>query len=424
MEDSIVNDSDGHQAITSTDHGGSITIAAAMLMVFMILFYIIRILVRIGFKSSIGFDDIAITIGSVLGVVQSILVMLAVKAGLGRKLDLLSPRQIDKVYVLSYACDLIFIVIIALSKISAAGLIARLSRQKSHLTSCRVVAGLAAMWGASSILVIGIGCSPRAPWNLQNRCPSLLPSWMTIAAIGLSLELILLCLSIWLVWPLQMPRTKKFVVTIAFSLRLVIVPLVLGRIIELNWSSRSRDWTFDAVRVIVFTQLEMHFSLISATLPCTRPFLKAASSGMWAENQGIGLSTRGTPGSSYAMASNMSKPSRRSWRKNSVVISSHPVSFAGQRKGPLHDEVFDTLPAHLEATEEHPILDPFSQPTLTTIEHPTHPTHPSLDPSSQITLAASQAQDQRSTNSYDSDHNFIKKTMEYDIHYTRSSRKG
>lgn len=232
----------------------------------------------------------------------------------------------------------------------------------------------------------------------------------------------LLCLPIWLVWPLQMPRAKKFVVTIAFSLRLVIVPLVLGRVIQLNRSSHSRDWTFDAVRVIIFTQLEMHISLISATLPCTRPFLNAASSGMWAESHGIVRSTQGTPGSSYAMTPNISRPSRRSWKKNSVVISSPPMSFTGQRQRPsLHDEVFDTLPAHLEATEEHPVLDPFSQPTLTTIEHPMHP---SLDPSSQMTLATCQFQDQRSVNSYDSDHNFIKKTMEYDIHYTRSTGKG
>lgn len=222
-----------------------------------------------------------------------------------------------------------------------------------------------------------------------------------------------------------MPRTKKFIVTIAFSLRLVIVPLALARILELSWITHSRDWTFDLVRVIVFTQFEMHFSLISATLPCTRPFLKAASSGMWAENQGIGGSARGTPGgtcgSSYAMTSNISKPSRRSWKKNSVVISSPRMSFNGQKKAPIHDEVSDTLPAHLEPAEEHPVLDPFSQPTLTTIEHLAHP---SLDPFSHITLATSQFQDQRSLNSYDSDRNFIKKTMEYDIHYTRDNRTG
>lgn len=219
-----------------------------------------------------------------------------------------------------------------------------------------------------------------------------------------------------------MPRNKKFVVVIAFSLRLIIIPLILVRVIELIWISDSRDWTFDAVRVIVFTQFEMHFSLISATLPCTRPFLKAASSGMWTENQGIGLSPGDTAGSSYAMASNISKPSRHSWKKNSVVISSPRMSFTGQRQGPaVHNEMSDTLPAHLEATEEHPILDPFSQPTLTTVEHPAHP---SLDSFSQMTLATSQSQDQGSMNSYDSDHNCIKKTMEYDIRYTRSTRKG
>ncbi|QDS73033.1 hypothetical protein FKW77_009316 [Venturia effusa] len=435
MADSIVDD--GHQALTSSNHGGLITITAAMLMVFMILFYVIRILVRLGFKSSIEIDDFAITLGSICGIVQSTLVMLAVKAGLGRKIHLLRPEQLSKVSVVSevldpvpfdsadgvqmtYACDLIFIFTLALAKISAAGLIARLSRQNSHLIACRVVMGLALVWGIAGILVIGIRCNPLLSWNTE-KCSSLLSSWTSIAAVGLGLELILLCLPIWLVWPLQMPTSKKFIVTIAFSLRLVIVPLALVRIVELNWIMDSRDWTFDVVRFMVFTQFEMHFSLISATLPCTRPFLKAASSGMWAENQGVERSIRGTPGSSYAMTSNVSKPSRRSWKKHSMVLSSPRQSFTGQRKASTDDRTLDTVPAHLEATKEHPVLDPSSHPTLTTVEHSAHS---SPDSFLQMTLATSHVHDKGSLKSYDSGRNFIKKTMEYNIQYTRSTKKG
>ncbi|TLD24673.1 hypothetical protein E2P81_ATG12009 [Venturia nashicola] len=392
-----------------------------MLIVSTILFYMIRIVVRIGSKGSVENDDIAITIGSIVGVAQSILVILAVKAGLGIKMYLLSPQQIEKIFVLLYACDLIFIFTLAVAKISAASLIGRLSRQRSHRLSGRIVSGLAALWGAASILAIGIGCNPRAPWNLDNRCPSLLPSWTTIAAIGLSIELILLYLPIWLVWPLQMPWNKKFVVIIAFSLRLVIVPLALLRIIELKRITHSRDWTFDAVGAIIFTQFEMHFNLISATLPCTRPFLAAASSGMWTENQGVGELTRAPSESTYAMTPKISKPSRRSWKKNSVVISSPRMSLTEQRKAPpIRDEVSSKLRAHVEAKEEHPVLDPFAEPALTTIEHPTHP---SLDSFPQMTLATNQFQDQGSLNSCESDGSFIKKTMEYDIHYAKNARK-
>lgn len=218
-----------------------------------------------------------------------------------------------------------------------------------------------------------------------------------------------------------MPKSKKFIVTIAFSLRLIIVPLAILRVTALYLQiTHSTNWTFDAVDVIIFTQFEMHLSLISATLPCTRPFLRAANTGMWtADAVGMHRATRnGTPGSSYAMASNISKPSRRSLKKNSMIISSPRMSLTPLARTQGHEEASAPLPAHLEATEEHPVLDPFSQPTLTTVEHDAQETI------SQSTLGACQHQDDQSLNSYDSDRNFIKKTIEYDIQYTRSTRSG
>jgi hypothetical protein len=196
-----------------------------------------------------------------------------------------------------------------------------------------------------------------------------------------------------------MPKTNKFIVTIAFSIRIVIIPLALVRIFHLNNISKSTNWPFDVVMPIVFAQLEMHFSLIAANVPCLRLFLKAANTGYLA-TQAVqvdrAIHDEENNDSSYAMTSKASRLSRRSFRKNSLAILSPRTSLATISRLQGHDEVAVQLSAHLEATEEYPVLDPSSHPTLTTIRH----------------------QDQRSLNSDVSDRNFIKKTVEYDIQYT------
>jgi hypothetical protein len=244
----------------------------------------------------------------------------------------------------------------------------------------------------------------------QTTCPpasrcvnrSQVPSWTAIGIIDVMLELALLVLPMILVWPLQMPRSNKVIVVTAFTVRMVIVPLAVLRIRTLNKNSESKNWPFDIVMAIVFAQLEMHASLIAATIPCLRPFLKAANTGYLATqavqvDRDIYLEEpHGLSDATGSKGSRQSRQSRHSLGKNSLAMLSPRASLATISRLQGHDELVP-LPAHLEALEEHPILDPSSHPTLTTVQH----------------------HDQRSMNSDASDRNFIKKTIEYDIQYTR-----
>jgi hypothetical protein len=54
-----------HQLITTNNHGGYITITAALMTVWMVLFYIIRIIVRLAFSNILASDDILVTVGTV-----------------------------------------------------------------------------------------------------------------------------------------------------------------------------------------------------------------------------------------------------------------------------------------------------------------------------------------------------------------------
>ena len=58
-----------------------------------------------------------------------------------------------------------------------------------------------------------------------------------------------------------------------------VIPLSILRLVTLTPVLASPDYTFTLVPAAVYTQIEMHFSVIASTIPCMRPFLKAFNSG-------------------------------------------------------------------------------------------------------------------------------------------------
>jgi hypothetical protein len=85
------------QSITADNHGGYILITAALLTTWSILFWFIRIFVRIGYNNYFASDDVAATIGTIIGSAQAIVVMLAVNtAGLGKRIDKLTSGNLHR----------------------------------------------------------------------------------------------------------------------------------------------------------------------------------------------------------------------------------------------------------------------------------------------------------------------------------------
>ncbi|KAF2436424.1 hypothetical protein EJ08DRAFT_691592 [Tothia fuscella] len=274
------------QLITSENHGGYVTIVAVMMMVCMILFYIIRIVVRYAFNNIFAYDDIIVTVGTIMGIAHSITIMFTVKAGLGKHISKISADNLQHLEVMQYAADLLFIMTITIAKISSAELVARLTRQKKHMRACRLVSFLIIVWGIASVFTIAIGCHPSHPWSTVDRCSNLAASWIGIGTIDVVLELALISLPIYLVMPLQMNLRDKSIVLLAFSCRIPIMPLAVLRLVSLSGLHRSSDYPWDVILATVYAQIEMHYSLIAASIPCLRPFLKAWNTGYMATQVG------------------------------------------------------------------------------------------------------------------------------------------
>ncbi|KAK3722987.1 hypothetical protein LTR37_002133 [Vermiconidia calcicola] len=75
-----------------------------------------------------------------------------------------------------------------------------------------------------------------------------------------------------------MVSATKAKVVVGFASRIPLLPLAILRLVAFSRATRSSERLFDFVIPAVYLQAEMCYSLISATIPCLRIFLQAASS--------------------------------------------------------------------------------------------------------------------------------------------------
>ncbi|KAK3723255.1 hypothetical protein LTR37_001978 [Vermiconidia calcicola] len=133
---------------------------------------------------------------------------------------------------------------------------------------------------AASLLVIALRDNILKPWR-YTLTASTLSRWYAVGALSILVELILLTFSVILVWGLQMAPRAKFRVVSGFAVRLVVVAAIIVRIMSLADHANAQHISSASKLPSLWTQLELHLSIVSATVPCLRMFLKSFNTGYY-----------------------------------------------------------------------------------------------------------------------------------------------
>ena len=102
--------------------------------------------------------------------------------------------------------------------------------------------------------------------------------WQVICGFDIVLEVAIVAMAVYLVWGVQMTRSKKAPVVSAFAWRItaahsLIIPIGF-RIATFNTTGLTINPTLLEDRFIIWTQVELSYSLMSATIPVLRPVIK------------------------------------------------------------------------------------------------------------------------------------------------------
>ncbi|RFU35677.1 hypothetical protein B7463_g743, partial [Scytalidium lignicola] len=239
--------------VTATDHTAWILVTTALGLSFLLLLSAIKL----------------------LAIIQSSIVLGACADGLGKSIELIPAENRHKVQQMLYASNLFFIAALGLSKISVAFLLLRVTPHEYHRRTFLAVISLMVGWTIASLVTVALTCDFSQPWiSLNAKCPRVFLRWQVISAFDILFELALVGMTIFLVWDLHTVTESKMSVIFAFSMRLPVIIFIGYRLATFNSKGLSTNHTFLEDKFIVWTQSELYYSIITATIPSIRPFIK------------------------------------------------------------------------------------------------------------------------------------------------------
>ncbi|KAF2818808.1 hypothetical protein CC86DRAFT_308447 [Ophiobolus disseminans] len=281
----------GHRfaPITADDSSGNLWISAILCLIYSSLVLLVRLHIK---WKLYGADDVTITIATVLQLGEVATLFVAMKNGLGKSTHLLEESQMAAIGKATFAAQLFLILSLAMAKSSVAALMLRLFTRDISVTKkarilCWATVALTAIWAIGSVVAISLPCTPP-PGVLEResalrQCNNLLSRWRVIAAFDMLIELLLVVLPVVFIWPIHMKPYIKMQVGLAFGFRIPIIGFAALNLHYVSAYASGVNVSNTIIPALVCQQYELFWSLLSATIPTLKSFMRSFNSGFGME---------------------------------------------------------------------------------------------------------------------------------------------
>ena len=153
-----------HAIITPDDNGPIVEIVAWFLLVLMVSATGLRLSIRFTTAHVAGRDDAVLFGGMLTGVGMIVAITIAAENGFGRHEDFPGGADWDVVYKAIYASTMLYLITIALAKLSTALLLVRLAVLDWHQRALRTVAGVVIASTVATTFTMAFACRPHLLW--------------------------------------------------------------------------------------------------------------------------------------------------------------------------------------------------------------------------------------------------------------------
>ncbi|KAI4734649.1 hypothetical protein E4T50_14837 [Aureobasidium sp. EXF-12298] len=260
--------------ISDTDHAGYVWIVALLSLIYPFGTLLVRLNVRWGLYGS---DDWALLIATIVAACQHIPVFIGLNAGFGQSSRVLEQGKIPSIDEALYAAEVLFILAHTLSKVSLALFVRRLFTHNRTLNAilCWSLLGMTIAWGVVSLFVLFINCSPHHFFSsTAARCPSYIDRWRAVTVFDIITEAALMIVPSYLVSGVMIGAHAKLLVMTAFASRLAVVGFSAEHLRRLSLTVGAEDKGFSFIAPAIWIQIWLAWSLVSASIPSFRSFMK------------------------------------------------------------------------------------------------------------------------------------------------------
>lgn len=241
-------------------------------------------------RGTLGLDDAFITAATVAQCAQAAAIFLALNRGAGTAFTLLSASNVRNVGLAIYSANTLYILSLALSKASVICLLMRLfnlaytrachsSRFLLYRQACLSALGLTAAWAIGSIIGLTVNCEGGSFLSEEQTCPAQTTRWAVIMGIDVFLEVLLVAMTIINVLPLQLSKSTKGQIIISFAFRLLCVAFSVLHFHYIQRYNIDSSDGLNLVQVLNMMQIDLCWSIVSATIPNLKAFVKSFNSG-------------------------------------------------------------------------------------------------------------------------------------------------
>lgn len=206
---------------------------------------------------------------------------------------------------------------------------------------CNIVTGVMVVWTIFAAFMVSIGCPPAsiAPHTEAQICSGIFTRYEVVVITDAFTDVLLVLVPAYLVWQLQMSPKLKLQVISVFAFRLPLIPLSVLGLTSFNKSLHSSNPGLDRSSTILYQQSELCFSLIAATVPCLKSFIRSFDTGSGVKvnytSNAYGSSGYGR-GESYRMHSlsgNNSTMRSQNEDKGDIKVNTKPFPKEGHGHG-------------------------------------------------------------------------------------------
>ncbi|KAK7423508.1 hypothetical protein QQX98_000965 [Neonectria punicea] len=267
--------------VAFNDHAGQLWIVTILSLIYSALVAAARAYIK---YHMFGFDDILIALAMVLHLAQSIAVFVGLNNGLGKFNSMTPPEQWATSSRSTLAAVILCLLALSVAKCSVLALILRIigSKTGKSKSCCIGLMVLSAAWGVGSCLAFLVHCRAGTfltPDNVK-QCPNQYTRWAVITAIDIFTEILTWLLVVQLSWTVSMSFNRKCQVAMAFSFRIPLIALSAVHLVYFRKYPASAEPQFAVTNSLLLQQAMIVWSIISATVPNLKNFLKSFSIGM------------------------------------------------------------------------------------------------------------------------------------------------
>ncbi|KAM3458801.1 hypothetical protein NHJ6243_007251 [Beauveria neobassiana] len=271
--------------VTSSDHAGQLWIVTILALVYSTLVSTARAYVK---YKMFGIDDILIAFATILQLTQCIAIFVGLgTGGLGKFNSITTPAQWATSSKSTLAAIILGFLTMCLSKCSLLALVLRIIGRKTGKSRpiCIAMMVVSALWGVGSCVAYLSNCRADTLLTPDNitQCPGQVgreTRWAVITAIDIFTEVAAWLLMVELTWKVNMSAARKLQVIMAFSFRLPLAVLAGLHLFYFHRYPSAAEPQFAVIDSLLFQQAMISWSLISATVPNLKNFLKSFSLGM------------------------------------------------------------------------------------------------------------------------------------------------